>query len=336
MEQTINNNNPKSLSDKRILKKIASAIGLALIVYFFVQQLAASLFEFSAACTATLGVRYFANIVRPILAFLSSNAGNWFLNLIIGTTAGLTSIFFLSKILGFRLKALFQPSYQGASYTIKGTVLFLDANLISSAVTTIFLAIFTSVFGVTPSSPDFSVSYQQPSAVVFYLLYAAVAAPIVEEILFRGLILRSLQNFGNIFAIIVSSLLFGLWHGNFEQAIPILCSSVLFGIIAIRSNSIVPSIIAHSLNNIIIAAFSFADTSLSASLAQTLNFGAFFFLLLAGALILAFSLSSLKISDFNRSSLSYQQRFASVCSTPAVIALLFVFVLQFGMTLLPQ
>lgn len=336
MEQTLINNNPKVLSDKQILKKIASAIGLTLIVYFFIQQLTAIFFEFSAICMTTIGVRYFADIVKPIIAFLSSNAGNWFLNLIVGATAGLTSIFFLSKILNFRLKPLYQPPYKGASYSIKGTVLFLDANLISSAIVTIFLAIFTSIFGVTPSSPDFSVSYHQPSAVIFFFLYAAIVAPIVEETLFRGIILRSLQNFGNIFAIVASSFLFGLWHGNFEQAIPILCSSVLFGIIAIRSNSIVPSIIAHSLNNIIIAVFTFADTSLSASLAEVINVGVFFVLMLAGTLILAFSLSSLKVSDLNRSSLSYKQRFASVCSTPAIIALIFVFVLQFGMTLMPQ
>jgi len=335
MEQTIINNNLKTLSDKQILKQIASSVGLALIVYFFVQQLMFSLFEFSFACMTTLGIMYFADIVKPMLTILSSNAGNWFLNLIIGATAGLTSIYFLSKLLGLRLKVFFQYPYKGTSYSIKGTILFLDANIIFSAIATIFLAVFINVFEIIPSSPDFSVSYQQLSAVVFYLLYAVVVAPIVEEILFRGLILRSLQNFGNIFAIIVSSLLFGLWHGNFEQAIPILCSSVLFGIISIRSNSIIPCIIAHSLNNIIIAALDYADTSLPTSMTEAINTSIFFFLMLAGIIILIFSLSSLKVSDFNHSSLSYKQRFAAVCSAPAIIMILFVFVLQFGMTLLP-
>ena len=49
-------------------------------------------------------------------------------------------------------------------------------------------------------------------------LYACFLAPITEEILFRGVVLRSLAPYGKKFAIVVSALLFGLFHGNILQA----------------------------------------------------------------------------------------------------------------------
>ena len=48
-------------------------------------------------------------------------------------------------------------------------------------------------------------------------LYTAVAAPVTEELLFRGAVLRSLQPYGKRFAIFCSALLFGLVHQNLTQ-----------------------------------------------------------------------------------------------------------------------
>ena len=43
------------------------------------------------------------------------------------------------------------------------------------------------------------------------MLYAAVVAPVVEELLFRGAVLQSFRPFGKRFAIVFSALLFGLF-----------------------------------------------------------------------------------------------------------------------------
>lgn len=48
-------------------------------------------------------------------------------------------------------------------------------------------------------------------------LYASILAPIAEEILFRGFILRSLRPYGKRFAILGSAFLFGIFHGNLMQ-----------------------------------------------------------------------------------------------------------------------
>ena len=322
-------------SQKNTLKKISTSIGLTLIIYFMLQTLISFTFRFTIRCTVQFAENHSNSFIRSLLSFLVSDTGIWFINLFVGAVTGVTAIFLLSKLLHFRLRDLYQTPFQGAAYAIKGTVLFLDANLITSSITSILLAILTSILGHAPAAPDFSVSYQQPFAVTFYLLYAVIVAPIVEETLFRGLILRSLQHFGNLFAIIVSSLLFGLWHGNLEQAIPIVLSSFLFGIIAIRSNSLIPSIIAHSMNNLIVFGFGLLFDFLSPTPTNIIYIIIVFSCVLAGALILALSFSSLKVSDFNHSVLSTKQRFGTLLSAPGMLMFLIVLALEFGLTLLP-
>lgn len=52
---------------------------------------------------------------------------------------------------------------------------------------------------------------------VTMFLYACVLAPVVEELLFRGAIQKTLEPFGKKFGMVSSALLFGLFHGNVVQ-----------------------------------------------------------------------------------------------------------------------
>jgi len=77
-----------------------------------------------------------------------------------------------------------------------------------------------------------------------------VAAPILEEILFRGIILDGfLKNYKPFNAILVSGFLFALIHGNLIQGIGALALGAFFGWIYWKTNSIAPSIILHAVNN---------------------------------------------------------------------------------------
>lgn len=80
------------------------------------------------------------------------------------------------------------------------------------------------------------------------ILYAAVVAPVVEELLFRGAVLRSFQPFGKRFAIVISALLFGLFHGNLVQMPFAFLVGLVLGYTAVEY-SIVWSIFLHFINN---------------------------------------------------------------------------------------
>ena len=88
---------------------------------------------------------------------------------------------------------------------------------------------------------------------VVILFFSAVVAPLFEEYIYRGLLLRPLRVIGDTPAIILSALIFGLVHGNFDQFAYAFLSGIIFGLIAVRYDSIVPSIILHMINNFFVS-----------------------------------------------------------------------------------
>lgn len=83
-------------------------------------------------------------------------------------------------------------------------------------------------------------------------LYASILAPVWEELLFRGYVLRTLRPFGKRFAILGSALLFGLFHGNLLQTPYAVLMGLLFGYVTVEY-SLVWSIALHMFNNLVLA-----------------------------------------------------------------------------------
>jgi len=90
------------------------------------------------------------------------------------------------------------------------------------------------------------------SDTVSMFLYASVLAPVSEEILFRGFVLRSLRPFGKRFAIFGSAVLFGLFHGNLLQTPYAFVMGLLLGYMAVEY-SIVWAAAVHMFNNLVLA-----------------------------------------------------------------------------------
>lgn len=83
------------------------------------------------------------------------------------------------------------------------------------------------------------------------LIYVAIVAPIVEEMIFRKFMLNKLRRFGDLPAILVTGLAFGLFHFNFAQFFYAAVLGFLFAYITIRSNTIRYSVLLHMLINFI-------------------------------------------------------------------------------------
>jgi len=79
-----------------------------------------------------------------------------------------------------------------------------------------------------------------------------IVPPIVEEIIFRGIILRGLlSHYTPQQALLTSSILFSLIHLNPDQLFHTLVIGYFFGWLYIRSYSLWPSIIAHGVFNLV-------------------------------------------------------------------------------------
>ena len=109
----------------------------------------------------------------------------------------------------------------------------------------------------------FNAMMQKP----FGIVAVAILAPIVEEIVFRGAILRILLEHFSVskawIAITISAVTFGLFHGNFAQAVNASFLGLILGWLYYRTKSIIPSMVLHLVNNIsaVVLTLSFSSDS---------------------------------------------------------------------------
>jgi membrane protease YdiL (CAAX protease family) len=84
----------------------------------------------------------------------------------------------------------------------------------------------------------------------FAFIAVGLVAPIVEDFIFRGLILNELRrNYSVTVAIIIQAVLFGAMHLNISQGVYATFAGLILGIIAVSANSVWPAVIGHIMMN---------------------------------------------------------------------------------------
>jgi membrane protease YdiL (CAAX protease family) len=96
--------------------------------------------------------------------------------------------------------------------------------------------------------PEVSVESATGIGYVVSMLTICVIAPVFEELLFRNLILERMRVLGDKTAIIVTGVLFGIFHGNIPQAVQIALVGILLCYVAVHF-SLWWAIVLHILNN---------------------------------------------------------------------------------------
>ncbi|MDR3071865.1 MAG: CPBP family intramembrane metalloprotease [Clostridiales Family XIII bacterium] len=84
---------------------------------------------------------------------------------------------------------------------------------------------------------------------LYTVINMVIVGPIVEEVLFRGIVLRALSRHGRNFAVVSGAALFGLYHTNFIQFGHSFVIGLLLGYITFRY-SIKWAIVLHCLHNL--------------------------------------------------------------------------------------
>ena len=88
------------------------------------------------------------------------------------------------------------------------------------------------------------------SPVWIIILVTVIIAPIVEELMFRKLLIDRMSIYGDRLAIIVSAIAFGLFHGNFYQLFYATLIGFILGFIYTKTGNILYSIVMHILFNL--------------------------------------------------------------------------------------
>lgn len=135
----------------------------------------------------------------------------------------------------------------------------VNALLIFSDV--LFLRALVALFGPSNTWPrQLSQSTldatQQPALLVLVVITGLILTPVIEEILFRGVLYQALRlrmPVGS--AALLSAIVFALLHGQIVLLIPFTIMGVILALIYERSGSLWPTILVHACNNGIILLF---------------------------------------------------------------------------------
>jgi len=83
------------------------------------------------------------------------------------------------------------------------------------------------------------------------IICMAILPAVLEEMVFRGILLEEYRSYGEVTAVLMTSLCFTMIHFSLENFLYYLFAGVIFGIITFATDSCVPAIILHTLNNVI-------------------------------------------------------------------------------------
>ena len=92
---------------------------------------------------------------------------------------------------------------------------------------------------------------------IINILVIALAAGVSEEVFFRGFILKGYERLGERKAIVVSAVLFGIFHFNIQNFIGPIFLGIVFGVLAVRTGSIAAPAVGHFINNAVSVTFMF-------------------------------------------------------------------------------
>ena len=104
-----------------------------------------------------------------------------------------------------------------------------------------------------------------PVACRLLVLFGVTGAPLIEELLFRGLILPvAVRDLGIVAGLLVTSIPFSLMHGpmydwSWQHLSLLVIVGIAFGLIRIRSNSTLASTITHGAYNLMMFAVHFLN-----------------------------------------------------------------------------
>ena len=92
------------------------------------------------------------------------------------------------------------------------------------------------------------------SSSIILNLTVGILPPVFEELLFRKFLIDRTIRHGEFISCVMSGIMFGLWHGNFQQFFFAFFVGVLFAFVYIRTGNIIYTMIMHASMNLVTTA----------------------------------------------------------------------------------
>lgn len=185
-----------------------------------------------------------------------------------------------------------------------------------------------NAIGIHPSMPS-SPYDNSILSIVLNAIVISILPAMMEEFLFRGVILGVLRKYGNGFAIMVSAIIFSMIHGNIAQSCFALIVGLALGFIAVKTGSIIPGMIIHFINNLSCLIIAIVDNNTKISSAYTSAALNIFFVIL-GLISLLYLIKeqrqSLTLPRYS-SPIPMKKRMTTFFSSPMMVVFIIIFII---------
>lgn len=164
--------------------------------------------------------------------------------ILLGTAVGAVAVF------GGKFRSVF-PIHKPKLTEVMGTILiYLGASQAISVVTMIEMYIAPDM--VTETSIGLSSMFTSSSMIVA-IIVVGIAPAICEEAVFRGVFFNSIwnQTHGKWIPILVTAVVFGLFHGSIIRFFPTFLLGIVLGYLVYETNNMFYNVMFHAINNII-------------------------------------------------------------------------------------
>ena len=208
----------------------------------------------------------------------------------------------------------------------KNAVLLLFMGLAVCTVGNMASNILSNAFKNTIFEPK-GVSMDIPGGIsgrIVYIICSAAIPALTEEFLYRGAVFTAAKKFSKNAAIIVSSVLFALMHGNLSQIPFAFIVGLFLGFAVAETENIFIAVLIHFTNNFISCFFAVYENQIPDYLLNIINISMFILTIAAGLICAAIYFKSNKnVAGYKDTphSISQNQRIKSILLSP----LMFVF-----------
>lgn len=231
------------------LRKDFNKVGWALLIYYGIMNGAIILASIILSAVAAIWIA-----ANP---HLSPMQVNWIYEKIVEDTAWGYTLAVIAGAIGLLAwkKSWFcfhgiwkkqRPMSVGSFFGI--LAVFISGQALYQLLTPLINWLFTQM-GISLADSIASASGATDSLSMF--IFVCLLAPIWEEILFRGYVMRTLEPYGKKFAILASAFLFGVYHGNPVQSPYAFAVGLVLGYVAMEHN-MVWAMVLHMINNLLL------------------------------------------------------------------------------------
>lgn len=144
------------------------------------------------------------------------------------------------------------PKGEAKKLTIKQMVVIFFISMAASYIFNLVGIIINLLIGMIKGSDILNPleTMVEGTALIPTIIFIGILSPIIEEVVFRGVLLDKLRGHGERRAIFFTALSFALFHGNLSQFFYAFALGLIFAYITLRTNTIRYAVLLHILVNI--------------------------------------------------------------------------------------